>query len=106
VGLQTPGLILIALLAPLAVFGVVRELKVVHSETLLTVTLVLGASLLYETIMLAWVMATGGVFDPGRGLTDVVLPAAIVNLAIALPVYLMMRLVRPSLPRRRNAYSF
>ena len=94
------------LLAPLALFGVVRELKILHSETVLTVALVLGASLLYETIMLGGVMATGGVFDPVRGLTEVVLPAAIVNLAIALPVYLMMRLLRPSLPRRRNAYSF
>ena len=106
VGLQTPGVILFALLAPLALLGVVRELKVVHSETLLIVALVLAASLAYETIVLGAVMATGGVFDPMRGMTEVVLPAAIVNLAIALPVYLAMRLVRPSMPRRRNVYSF
>jgi hypothetical protein len=106
VGLQTPGVILFALLAPLALFGIVRELKIIHSETVLVVALVLGASLLYETIVLGAVMATGGVFDPQRGMTEVVLPAAIVNLAIALPVYLVIRLARPSMPRRRNVYSF
>ena len=106
VGLQTPGLILFALLAPLALFGVIRELKVIHSESVLLVSLVLGASLMYETIVLGGVMATGGVFDLRRGFGDVVLPAAIVNLAIALPVYVVMRLARPSAPRRRNVYSF
>jgi uncharacterized membrane protein YjgN (DUF898 family) len=106
VGLQTPGLILFALLAPLALFGIVRELKIIHSESVLLVSLVLAASLMYETIVLGGVMATGGVFDLRSGFVDVVLPAAIVNLAIALPVYVVMRLARPSAPRRRNVYSF
>ena len=106
VGLQTPGLILFALLAPLALFGVVRELRVIHSESVLLVALVFGASLLYETIVLGGVIATGGRIDLRAGFADVVFPAAMVNLAIAVPVYLAMRLARPSLPRRRNAYSF
>jgi len=106
VGLQTPGLILFALLVPLTLFGAVRELHVIHSETLLLLALVAGASLLYETIVLAGVMATGGAFDARRGFVDVVLPAAAVNVAIAVPVYLMMRLARPSAARRRNVYSF
>jgi hypothetical protein len=106
VGLQTPGLVLLALLAPLALLGAVRELKVIHSETVLIIALVLGSSLMYESIMLAGVMATGGVFQPLQGMTEIVLPAAMVNLAIALPVYLVMRLARPAAPRRRNAYSF
>jgi hypothetical protein len=46
------------------------------------------------------------VFQPLQGMTEIVLPAAMVNLAIALPVYLVMRLARPAAPRRRNAYSF
>jgi hypothetical protein len=70
------------------------------------VALVLGASLMYETIVVAGVMATGGVFDPRSGLLDIVLPAAAVNLAIALPVYLVIRLARPAAPRHRNVYSF
>jgi hypothetical protein len=106
VGLQTPGLILFALLAPLALFGVVRELHVIHSEAVLVTAIVLGASLMYETIVLLSVMATGGVIDLQRGFLEVVLPAAIVNLAIALPVHIAMRVARPSIPRRRNAYSF
>ena len=106
VGLQTPGLILFALLAPLALLGAVRELKIIHSESLMLVALVLGASVMYETIVLGGVMATGGVFDLRAGFVEVVLPAAIVNLAIALPVYAVLRFARPSLPRRRNAYSF
>ena len=68
--------------------------------------LVLGASLMYETIVLASVMATGGVIDLRSGFVEVVLPAALVNLAIALPVYVVMRVARPSMPRRRNVYSF
>jgi hypothetical protein len=106
VGLQTPGLILFALLAPTALLGAVRELKVVHSESLLLVGLVLGASLMYESIILGGVMATGGVLDLRSGFLEVVLPAAVVNLAIALPVYVVIRFARPSMPRRRNAYSF
>jgi hypothetical protein len=46
------------------------------------------------------------VFDPLQALVDIVLPAALVNLTIALPVYVLMRLARPSAQRRRNAYSF
>ena len=106
VGLQTPGLVLLALLAPLVTFGVVRELHIVHSEALLVLGFVLGASLAYETILLAGVLATGGVFDLRSAFTDVVLPAAMVNLMLSLPVYLLMRLRRPSEARRPNAYSF
>jgi hypothetical protein len=106
VGLQTPGLILLALVAPLAAFGVIRELNVVHSETLLMLAFVLGASLVYETVLLASVMASGGVVDPATGFADVVLPAALVNLLIALPVWLVIRLAKPSTARRRNVYSF
>jgi hypothetical protein len=107
VGLQTPGLILLALVAPLGAFGIVREMRIVHSETLLMLVFVLGASLVYETVLLASVMASGGVVDPATGFGDVVLPAALVNLMIALPVWVVIRLARPSAAsRRRNVYSF
>jgi len=106
VGLQTPGIVLLALIAPLAAFGVLREMRIVHSETLLMLVFVLGASLAYETILLASVMATGGVFDPQAGFRSVVVPAALVNLMIALPVWLVIRLAKPSAARHRNVYSF
>jgi hypothetical protein len=106
VGLQTPGLILLALLVPLALLGAVRELKIIHSEALMLIALVAIASLMYETIILAAVMATGGTFDLRGGFVEVVLPAAVVNLAIAIPVYAVLRFARPSMARRRNVYSF
>ena len=103
VGLQTPGLALLAMLLPIALLGMVRELHVIHSEALLTMALVVAATLMYELIMLAGVMATGGVFDLRGGLLDAVLPAALVNLLIAPPVYAVMRLGRPR-QRTRSAY--
>jgi hypothetical protein len=106
VGLQTPGVVLLALVAPLAAFGAIRELRIIHSETLLMLAFVLGASLVYESILLTSVMATGGIIDPGAGFGDVVLPAALVNLMIALPVWVVIRLAKPSAAQRRNAYSF
>jgi len=106
VGLQTPGLVLLALLTPLVAFGAVRELHIIPSQALLALAFVLGASLAYETILLAGVLAAGGVFDLRSAFVDVVLPAAIVNVMLAPPVYLLMRLGRPSVARRPNAYSF
>ena len=104
IGLQTPGLVLLAMLVPIAALGVLRELHVIHSETVLVVALVLAASLIYESILLLSVMATGGVTDIRGGLTDAVLPAALVNVAITPPVYLVMRLGRAPRAQPRSAY--
>jgi rod shape-determining protein MreD len=104
VDLQTPGLVMLALVLSIAAMGAIRELHVVHSDFVLTLLLVAGASLIYESIMFAYVLATGGVFDPVAGLLEAVLPAALVNLMIAPPVYLLMRLARPA--AQRNAYSW
>lgn len=99
VGLQAPGVVLLALL-PIAGLGIVRELGVIHSELVLVLLLVAGASLAYETVVLMSLMVTGGGYDVLRAANEVVLPAAIVNLAIVPPVYLFMRLARPAAPRR------
>lgn len=104
IDLQTPGLVLLGLVLAIAAAGAIRELHVIHSETLLVLGLVLVASLIYESVMLLSALATGGVFDPAAGFRDAVLPAAVVNLAITLPVYLLMRLARPG--HQRNAYSW
>jgi len=104
IGSQTPGLVLLALL-PIAGFGIVRELHVVHSDTLLALALVLLSSVAYELVLLASVLISGGVLDVGVAMTQTVLPAAIVNVALAPPVYLLMRLLaKPAEPRRRLAY--
>ena len=103
VGLQTPGLVLLALL-PIAGLGFVRELHVIHSDLLLVLVLVAAATLAYEAILLLSVMATGGVLDISTAVTRALVPAAIVNMAIAPPVYVVMRLARPEDRRRRLSY--
>lgn len=103
VGLQTPGLVLLAMLIPLGALGVLRELHVIHSELLLTLMLTAAATLMYETIVLLGLMATGGVLDPLLAVREVVVPAAIVNLALAPPVFAIMRLARPG-PERRFSF--
>ncbi len=103
VGLQTPGLVLLALL-PIAALGFVRELHVIHSDLLLVLVLVAAATLSYEAILLLSVMATGGVLDISTAVTRALVPAAIVNMAIAPPVYVVMRLAKPEDRRRRLSY--
>jgi len=103
VGSQTPGLVLLALL-PIAAFGVVRELHVVHSDAVLVLALVLASTVAYELILLASVMVTGGVLDVRTAFVHAVVPAALVNLGLALPVYAVMRLAKPVDARRRLSY--
>jgi cell shape-determining protein MreD len=103
VGLQSPGVVLLALL-PIAGLGAFREMHVIHSDLILVLALVFGASLAYEVVTLASVMATGGGFDVAAALRATVIPAAIVNVVIAGPVYFIMRFARPS--QRRGQLSF
>jgi cell shape-determining protein MreD len=102
VGLQTPGLVLLALL-PIAALGVVRELHVVHSDLLLVLTLVVAASVAYEAVVLLGALVAGGRFDLVTGFRSAVVPSALVNAALAPPVYLVMRLARPG-NRHRLSY--
>jgi cell shape-determining protein MreD len=103
VGVQTPGVVLLALL-PLAGLGLLREMHIVHSDLLLVLLLVLATSLMYESIMLLSVAATGGTSDLLLGVRHAVIPAAIVNLAITPPVYFVMRFAKPAATRRRLVY--
>jgi hypothetical protein len=103
VGLQTPGLVLLALL-PIAGLGVVREMHVVHSDLVLVVALVMAATLAYETVLLGAVMASGGGFDIAAAIRSAILPAIVVNCALAPFVYVVMRLARPLDRRGRLSY--
>lgn len=104
IGLQTPGLVLLAMLLPVAALGAVREMHIVHSEALLVLLFVAAGTIAYETVLLAGIMATGGALDPLTAYREAVVPAAIVNLAITPPVFLLMRLARPARVRRGFAY--
>jgi cell shape-determining protein MreD len=103
IGLQTPGLVLLALL-PLAAFGVVRELHIVHSDALLAIALVFISSLAYEAVLLLSIIASGGVLDLTTAVTRSVLPAAAVNVAITPFVFAVMRFAKPAPTRNRLAY--
>ena len=103
IGLQTPGLVLLAMM-PLVGFGFVRELHVVHSELLLAVGLVFASTLAYETVLLFGVVATGGVFDVTTAFTRSILPSAVVNVALTPVVLTLMRFARPSAIRHRLSY--
>jgi len=104
IDLQTPGLVMLALLIATAAAGALRELHIIHSETVLLLLCVLAGSILYEGTLFAATLVAGGVFDPVAGFGDAVLPAAVVNVIIALPIYLLMRLGRAQKPR--GAYSW
>jgi len=103
VGLQTPGLVLLALL-PIAGLGVLREMHVIHSDIVLVLAFVMAASVAYESIIVASLVVTGGGYDIIAALRSAVIPAAVVNVAITLPVYVVMRMAKPSNRRNRLAY--
>lgn len=102
VGLQTPGLVLLALL-PIAGLGVLREMHVIHSDLVLVLAFVLAATVAYELTIVASLMASGGGYDVLAALRSAVVPAAIVNVAITPPVYAVMRFAKPSDRRNRLA---
>ena len=103
IGLQTPGIVLLALL-PIAALGLLREMHVIHSDLALVIALVFAATVAYELVILIAVMATGGALDPLTGLRNAVFPAAIVNVAMTPFVFGIMRLAKPAARRGRLAY--
>ena len=103
VGLQTPGLVLLALL-PIAGLGLLREMHVIHSDLLLVLAFVAAATVAYESVIVASLVVTGGGYDVIAALRSAVIPAAIVNVVITPPVYVVMRLAKPSSRHNRLAY--
>ena len=103
IGLQTPGLVLLALLVPIALLGAIRELHVLHSDLLLALLLAAGATAMYESLLLLGAIATGGVVDLRGGVSDVVVPAVVVNVALTPFVYAVMRFARPG-PEQRFSF--
>ncbi len=103
VGLQSPGVVLLALL-PIAGFGVIRELHIIHSDLVLVLFIVFGSTIAYEMVMLLSTMASGGTLDIMTGIESFVIPAAIVNVALAPFVYFFMRFAKPA--KRMGQLSF
>jgi rod shape-determining protein MreD len=99
---QPLGLAMLAL-APLILMSDARELRLVESDLLPGVILVALATLVYETVVLLTLAITGERLDWLASVLDVLVPAAIANVLLLLPVYGLIRLASVDL-RRRTAF--
>ncbi|MCH8901469.1 MAG: rod shape-determining protein MreD [Chloroflexi bacterium] len=99
---QPLGLAMLAL-APLILMTEVRELRLVESNLLPAVILTALATLVYEGVMMLALAVTGERMDWLAGLRDALLPAAIANVLLLLPVYGLVRLASLDL-RRQPAF--
>ncbi len=96
---QPLGLAMLAL-APLILMTEVGELKLVESDLVPAVVVCALATLVYETAILLTLAATGERPDWLASVLDVLVPAAIANVLLLVPVYGVVRLA--SLDRRRQ----
>lgn len=96
------GLAMLAL-APLILMTDVRELRLMQSDLLLTVVLTALATIAYEGAFLLTLAVTGERPDWLASALDVLAPAIIANVLVALPVYGVARLLSVEM-QRRQAY--
>jgi rod shape-determining protein MreD len=99
---QPLGVAMLAL-APLVLMAEVKELRLVESDLVPAVALAAAATLVYETVVLLTLAVTGERLDWLASVRDVLVPAAIANVLLLLPVYGLVRLASFDL-RRRPAY--
>ena len=99
---QPLGLAMLAL-APLILMTDVRELRLVESDLLPAVGLVALATLVFEGTVLLTLAVTGNHPDWLASVLDVLVPAAIANVLLLLPVYGLIRVASVDL-RRRPAF--
>jgi rod shape-determining protein MreD len=97
---QPLGLAMLAL-APLILMTEARELQVVESDLLPAVVLCALATLVYESTVLLTLAVTGERPDWLASVLDILVPAAIANALLLLPVYGLVRLASPDLRRRQ-----
>jgi rod shape-determining protein MreD len=98
-GSEPVGLYLLAL-APLAVLSLARPSGFVQADLVMALGLALAATLAYEGIFLVILRVTGESLDWWGNLSQVVVPAAIANTLLTLPVYWLVSL--GSVDRRRR----
>ena len=97
---QPLGLAMLAL-APMTLMTNVRELRLVESDLLPAVVLTVLATLVYETVIMVTLVVTGEHPDWLASALDVLVPAAIANALLLLPVYGLIRLASMDLRPRR-----
>jgi len=96
---QPLGLAMLGL-APLILMTDVRELRLVESNLLPAVGLVALATLVFEGTVLLTLAVTGNHPDWLASVLDVLVPAAIANALLLLPVYGLIRVASVDLQRR------
>lgn len=97
---QPLGLAMLAL-APLALMTSVRELRLVDSDLLPAILLTMAATVVYETTIMLTLAVRGESVDWLANLTNVLVPAAIANALLLVPVYGVIRLASLDLRPRR-----
>ena len=97
---QPLGLAMLAL-APLTLMTNVRELRLVDSDLLPAILLAVVATLVYETVILLSLVVRGERPEWVASILDVLVPAAIVNALILLPVFGLIRLASVDLRQPR-----
>lgn len=100
---QPLGLAMLAL-APLILMTEARGLRLVESDLLPAVVLTVVATLVYEATILLTLAVTGEQLDWLASVLDVLVPAAIANALLLLPVFGVTRLASVDLQRRRPAF--
>jgi rod shape-determining protein MreD len=97
------GLAMLAL-APLILMAELRDMRVVESDLIPAVAVAAAGTLVYEAIVLLTLAVTGEQLDWLASVLDVLVPAAIANALLLLPIYGLMRLASMDLRGRRPAF--
>jgi rod shape-determining protein MreD len=100
---QPLGLAMLAL-APLVLLAELRDMRLVESDLLPAVVIAGAGTLVYEGIVLLTLAVTGEQLDWLASVLDVLVPAAIANVLLVLPIYGLMRLASMDLRTRRPAF--
>ncbi len=99
---QPLGLAMLGL-APMILMTEMRELRLVESDLLPAVVVAGLATLVYETSILLSLAVSGERVDWLASVRDVLVPAAIANVLLLVPVYGLVRLTSLNV-RRRQAF--
>jgi rod shape-determining protein MreD len=100
---QPVGLAMLAL-APLILLVDVPELRLVESSLVPAIAIAAAGTLAYEAVLLLTLAVTGEPVDWLASTLDVLVPAAIANALLLLPVYGLVRAASPQL-QHRHAFS-
>ena len=100
---QPLGLAMLAL-APLTLMTDFRELRLVDSEFLPAIALTMAATVVYECTIMVTLVLTGESVTWLASVTSVLVPAAIANALLLVPVYWLIRICSLDL-RQRPAFG-